>query len=317
MAVNYQYRDVEQRLEQVETLGSIFAQSGQAAAAAGPGMTVPGNTYQALSSKTKERYAIRKLLGKGGMGEVYLAEDERLKRTVALKILPPALAADEQLRLRMIREAQAVAQISHPNVVAVFDVGDEGGRSYISMEYVEGRTLRDLFKEKGFYDPKECVPLLLQIAEGLRCAHDKGITHRDMKPENVIVATDGTAKIMDFGLAVIQGVTRMTIPGGVAGTWRYMAPEQVRGEIELTAAVDVYAAGCMAYELLTGQPPFVGDDVGIQHLTGDPKALTEVKPDIPAPLNDIIMKCLAKRPEDRYSDASGLHTALTDYEKAL
>ena len=315
MAVDYQYEDVKQRLEEVETLSGIFSPAAKAAAPAG--QATMGATYQVLSAEAKERYAVKKLLGKGGMGEVYLAEDKRLKRTVALKILPPELAADEQLRLRMIREAQAVAQISHPNVVAVFDVGEEAGRSYISMEYVDGPTLRNLFKERATFDPKECASLLRQLAEGLGCAHAKGVTHRDMKPENVIVASDGTAKIMDFGLAVIQGATRLTIPGGVSGTWRYMAPEQVRGEAVLTAAVDVYAVGCMGYELLTGKPPFQGDNVGVQHLSSAPKTLTEVRADVPALLNDVIMKCLEKRPEDRYPDASSLSSALAEVADAL
>ena len=311
LAVSLQYRDVSERLERVKSLANVFTPS--------PGSNVgetqwaPGNTYQALPAETKDRYAVKKLLGRGGMGEVYLAEDERLKRTVALKILPPQLAADENLTLRMVREAQAVAQISHPNVVAVFDVGNEAGRAYISMEYVEGENLRSLLKEKGTYSAEECVALLQQITAGLGCAHEEGILHRDMKPENVMLATDGTVKLMDFGLAVVQGLTRMTVPGGISGTWFYMAPEQVRGEATLTAAVDIYALGCVAYELLTGKPPFDGDNVGMQHLNVAPMPLAEARKDLPAELCDIIMKCIEKRPEDRYADANELGVVLERY----
>jgi len=315
LGVDYQYEDVMERLEEAKTLGGIFSQPGQPVAPGAQATIVPTTgQFQMLSFETKERYALKKLLGKGGMGEVYLAEDKRLRRTVALKILPSELASDEQFRLRMIREAQAVARISHPNVVAVFDVGEEAGRSYISMEYVQGQTLREILGEKGTFEPGECLALLRQLAEGLGCAHGLGITHRDMKPENVIVAEDGTAKIMDFGLALVKGATRLTMPGGVSGTWHYMAPEQVRGEVELTGAVDVYAVGCIAYELLTGKPPFTGDDAGMQHLAIRPTPLDEVKADLPAPLCDVIMKCLEKRAEDRYPDATGLNATLKALE---
>ncbi len=319
LAVDYHYRDVEEKLQEVEMLGKVFADAAPTVSTAPggePTLVVRGQ-YQSLSSAAKEKYAVKKLLGKGGMGEVYLAEDKRLKRTVALKILPPEVAENDELRLRLLREAQAVAQISHPNVVAVFDVGEEARNSYISMEYVEGQSLRDAFKSKGPFDPKECVELLLQITDGLGCAHEKGIVHRDMKPENVMLTRDGTAKIMDFGLAVMLGVTRLTMPGGISGTWSYMAPEQVLGQADLTPAVDVYAVGCMAYELLSGSPPFTGDDVGPQHLAAAPRPLNEVRAEVPAALSDVVMKCLKKEPEDRYPDAAALNVALREVLRGL
>jgi tetratricopeptide (TPR) repeat protein len=313
LAIDLEYRDVKQRMTDVEALSGVFAQSH--AATPPPGTTlVMDREFQRLSSETKERYAVKKPLGKGGMGTVYLAEDKRLKRIVALKVLPPELASDDQLRARMVREAQAVAQINHPNVVAVFDVGEETGRSYISMEFVDGRTLRDVLKESGYMLPGDCVRLLIQVTEGLGYAHRKGIMHRDIKPENIMVAKDGTAKIMDFGLAIVQGATRLTMPGGVAGTWYYMAPEQVRGEADLTQAVDVYAMGCMTYELLTGTPPFTGSNVGIQHLSEPPRPLNEVAPSLPPSLVAIVMKCLEKNPADRYPDAGSLNAALRNVE---
>jgi len=319
LAIDYQYEDVRERLDEVETLSSAFAATSttssrhEAATVVNESdmtVTLVDTPYQQLPSQTKERYVVKGQLGKGGMGAVYLAEDKRLRRTVALKILPPELAQDDKLRLRLIREAQAVAQINHPNVVAVFDVGDEMGNSYISMEYVEGQTVRDILKDKGKLEVRQCVDLLLGVTQGLGYAHRKGITHRDIKPENIMVAQDGTAKIMDFGLALVEGATRLTVPGAVAGTWRYMAPEQVRGEEELSPAADVYAVGCMSYELLTGKPPFTGGDVGIQHLSQDPKPLSEVEPGIPGPVEGIVIKCLQKDPADRYADAEDLNQAL-------
>jgi serine/threonine-protein kinase len=180
------------------------------------------------------------------------------------------------------------------------------------MEYVEGQTVRELLAEK--WELKKCVDLLLQVTEGLADAHKKGITHRDIKPENIIIASDGTAKLMDFGLALTQGAVRLTAAEGVCGTYWYMAPEQVRGERNIGPAADVYAVGCMAYELLSGVPPFTGDDVGIQHLAATPKPLTEVRPDIPDRLAGIVMKCLAKEPSARYPDAGSLNAGLRGIE---
>jgi len=316
LAINYQYSDVRERIEDLKTLLGVFGEETTVESGRGATMIVE-TPYQRLSSEDKERYTVEAQLGKGGMGAVYLAQDKRLKRTVALKILPPELADDEKLRLRMIREAQAVAQINHPNVVSVFDVGGERDNTYISMEYVEGSTVRKLLEEKGQLQPQECIELLLQVTEGLGYAHRKGIIHRDMKPENIMVATDGTAKIMDFGLALIQGVTRLTMPGAVSGTWSYMAPEQVGGREELGPPADVYALGCVAYELLTGSPPFTGDNAGIQHLSQIPTPLREIRPDIPSQLAAVVMKCLEKAPADRYPDASVLNEALREAQKAL
>jgi len=315
LAVDYRYKDVITRLEDAGKLSNVFEQR-TTAAAAGRTMIVD-EAFQQLSSDKKERYVPIRKLGEGGMGTVYLAEDRRLNRKVALKMLPASLRSDEQMTLRIIREAQMVAQVTHPNVVAVFDVGEEQGAHYVSMEYVEGETIRHILETKGPFDPGDCVRLLLQVTDGLACAHGKKVAHRDIKPENVMVTKDGTAKIMDFGLALVEGATRMTMPGGICGTPFYMAPEQLRGDEHLGPAVDVYAVGCMAYELLTGNPPFTEGNIGAQHLNTAPKSLSEIRPEVPAQLETVIMRCLEKDAADRYPDGASLNYALREVEKAL
>ena len=316
LGVDYRYRDVQERLRNVQALSGVFARRGPELHA---DRTVIADQagFERLSAETKERYSVKKALGAGGMGAVYLAEDKRLRRTVALKVLSSHLAEDDKLRLRLVREAQAVAQLSHPNIVGVFDVGEEKGRSYISMEYVEGQTLRGILSDKGTLEPRECVDLLLQVTDALGYAHQKGIVHRDVKPENVMVTEDGTAKVMDFGLALVEGATRLTKPGAAAGTLQYMAPEQIRGEPRLSPAVDVYAAGRVAYELLTGSLVSEGAEFALQHALQRPEPLAEVRPDVPQPLADLIMKCLSREPEDRYPDATSLNAALREVSADL
>ena len=312
LAIDFQYEDVRKRLKEVEALGSVFTDASRM----GMNVTEPlfgaqgSNLFQNLSASTKERYVIKKQLGQGGMGTVFLAEDTRLKRSVALKVLSPHLAADAGLKTRMIQEAQAAAQIDHPNCVHVFDVGEENNQCYITMEYVTGQTVRNLIEEKGSLGAKETVDLLLQITKGLGYAHKKGITHRDIKPENIIITEDGTAKIMDFGLALAPGASRLTAPGGICGTLAYMAPEQLRGDPELTPAVDIYATGCMTYELLSGKLPFEGADMNSLKMKQDAPPLSEPCPDLPAELVEIVGKCLIRDIASRYKDGASLNQAL-------
>jgi len=311
LGIDFHYKDVGTRLEDARKLSSVF---GQSAPTPKPGSyertIVADQAFQQMSSDKKERYIPIRKLGEGGMGAVYLAEDRRLNRKVALKMLPASFRADEKMRLRIVKEAQSAAQVVHPNVVGVFDVGEEQGDSYVSMEYVEGQTLAELLEKDGRFPPKKCVNILLQVTAGLGCAHSKGVSHRDIKPGNIMVANDGIAKIMDFGLALVEGASRVTMPGEICGTPLYMAPEQLRGAERLTPAVDVYAVGCLGYELLTGKPPFTEGNVGIQHLNEPPRPLREILPDIPAPLEDILMKCLEKEVADRYPDGNALNADL-------
>jgi tetratricopeptide (TPR) repeat protein len=320
LAIHYNYADVQKRLADVQALGSVFAAQPKSAAQLSaeartvvvnaPGAAAPDNLYQNLSAETKDRYVVRKHLGRGGMGTVYLAEDTRLKRMVALKVLAPHLAADERVKVRMVREAQAAAQIDHPNCVRVYDVVQDADGCFMTMEYVTGRTLRKLIAEKGRMAARESVEVLLQMTEGLGHAHGKGITHRDMKPDNVIITDDGVVKVMDFGLALVAGVTRLTMEGGTCGTVPYMAPEQLRGETGLTPAADVYAVGCIIYEMLSGKMPFEGADSAISRLMMTPPPLAQVCPDAPKELVEIVEKCMAADAAGRYVDGRALNKAL-------
>jgi len=316
LAVDFRYKDVQSLLEDVRKLSSVF-QQGTTVAASVDRTVVADQAFQLMSAEKRQRYIPVRKLGSGGMGTVYLAEDRRLNRKVALKMLPASLRSDEQMRLRIIHEAQSIAQITHPNVVAVFDVGEEQGSCYVSMEFVEGQTLADVLEQKGRLEPEECVQLLIPITDGLGYAHSKGILHRDVKPLNIMLTADGVPKIMDFGLALIEGATRLTMPGAASSTPLYMAPEQLRGEPDLTPAVDIYAIGCLAYELLTGKPPFSEGNIGIQHLSQAPKSLRQVNPEIPAELDEVIAKCLAKDPLERYPNGSSLNDALRQVERTL
>ncbi len=324
LAIHYNYSDVQKRLADVQALGSVFATQPKAAGA-GPQLSADAKTvvvtpaapaaenlYQNLSAETKDRYVVKKHLGRGGMGTVYLAEDTRLKRMVALKVLAPHLAADERVKIRMVREAQAAAQIDHPNCVRVYDVVQDVDGCFMTMEYVTGRTLRRILQEEGALPPARCLDLLMQMSEGLGHAHGKGITHRDMKPDNVIITEDGVVKVMDFGLALVAGATRLTMEGGTCGTVPYMAPEQLRGETRLTPATDVYAVGCMIYEMLSGKMPFEGADSAISRLTMTPKPLREVRPDAPMALIAIAERCMEVDPIARYADGRALRKALDE-----
>ena len=207
------------------------------------------------------RYDLQERLGEGGAAEVYRAWDRQLKRPVALKLLRETMAASESLRRRFEREAQTMAGIAHPHVVAVHDAGERDGRLFIAMELVEGRPLAAMLAARQF-DLRLMLELLEKAARGVGAAHEKGIVHRDVKPGNILVAKDGTPKVADFGLAHLVGSeTGLTKTGSTVGTPLYMAPEQVRGDREITPRTDVYALGAILYEALAGRPPHVGQTV--------------------------------------------------------
>jgi eukaryotic-like serine/threonine-protein kinase len=201
------------------------------------------------------RYTVERTLGRGGMATVELARDEQLGRRVAVKRLFASLADDELFQTRFFREARMAAGLSHPNVVGVYDVGEEDGVPYIVMEYVDGQTLAEVMASAGAMEPDRAVDLLLQICAGLEHAHAAGLVHRDIKPQNLLVRSDGVAKIADFGIARTLQATQLTQAGTVLGTAAYLAPEQAAGE-RVTAAADIYSLGAVAYELLTGRPPY-------------------------------------------------------------
>jgi serine/threonine-protein kinase len=252
------------------------------------------------------RYRLDKVLGQGGMALVYRARDGELDRPVAIKLLADNLASDQGFRRRFLREARLAARLAHPNVVQIYDMGAVDGRPYIVMEYVEGETLAALLERRGRIPAREATELALQVCDGLQHAHEAGLVHRDVKPQNVLVCGDGTLKITDFGIARSAHGTRLTEIGSVLGTAAYLAPEQAAGE-EVTAAADIYALGVVFYELLTGRRPYTVETLTQLLQQGQPVTpVGELAPDVPATLEDIVMRCLARIPEYRPASAAAL-----------
>jgi serine/threonine-protein kinase len=241
------------------------------------------------------------------MATVDLAHDAELDRPVALKRLAENLARDDELQRRFLREARLAARLAHPNVVRVFDVGEEDGRPFIAMEYVEGETLAEFVARRGRVSPAEAATLGTQMCAGLAAAHAAGLVHRDVKPQNLLLGTDGVLKLGDFGIAAGQEGTRLTLAGTVLGTAGYLAPEQARGE-QVTAAADIYASGAVLYELLTGEPARTAGslaELGSADGFQNPDLAARV-PDAPPELVAAVNACLSFRPEDRPPSAAAL-----------
>jgi eukaryotic-like serine/threonine-protein kinase len=253
------------------------------------------------------RYELVRPLGHGAMATVDLAQDLELDRPVALKRLAENLARDEDLRRRFVREARLAARLAHPNVVRVFDVGEDDGRPFIAMEYVDGETLAELVARRGPLPAAEAATLGVQVCAALAAAHAAGLVHRDVKPQNLLLSSDGVLKLGDFGIAVGHEGTRLTLEGTVLGTAGYLAPEQARGE-QVTAAADIYAVGAVLYELLTGEPPRSASTLADLGATGgfDPPDVAARVPGAPPDLVDAVAACLAVRPEDRPRSAAAL-----------
>jgi serine/threonine-protein kinase len=241
------------------------------------------------------------------MATVDLVRDVELDRPVALKRLAENLSRDEDLRRRFLREARLAARLSHPNVVRVFDMGEDDGRPFIAMEYVEGETLADLVARRGPLPVAEAATLGVQICAGLAAVHAAGLVHRDVKPQNLLLGTDGVLKLGDFGIAVGHEGTRLTLAGTVLGTAGYLAPEQARGE-EVTAAADIYAVGAVLYELLSGEPALTAGslaELGSENGFHPPDLAARV-PNAPPELVAAVTACLSVSPEDRPSSAAAL-----------
>jgi eukaryotic-like serine/threonine-protein kinase len=253
------------------------------------------------------RYELVRPLGHGAMATVDLAQDAELDRPVALKRLAENLARDEELRRRFVREARLAARLAHPNVVRVFDVGEDEGRPFIAMEYVEGQTLAELVALRGKLPSAEAATLGVQVCAALAAAHAAGLVHRDVKPQNLLLSSDGALKLGDFGIAVGHEGTRLTLEGTVLGTVGYLAPEQARGE-QVTAAADIYAVGAVLYELLTGEPPRGAATLADLGAEGgfDPPDVAARAPAAPPDLVAVVTECLAVRPEDRPRSAAAL-----------
>ncbi|MCW2523524.1 MAG: hypothetical protein JWO63_1859, partial [Frankiales bacterium] len=264
------------------------------------------------------RYEIGELLGYGGMAEVHKARDLRLGRDVAVKVLRSDLARDPSFQNRFRREAQAAAGLNHPSIVGVYDTGEDGDPAgvddavspYIVMEFVEGRTLREVLKSEGPLPPRRAMEIVAEICAALDFSHRSGIVHRDVKPGNVMITDTGAVKVMDFGIAraLADNAATVTATSAVIGTAQYLSPEQARGE-SVDARSDVYSTGCLLYELLVGHPPFTGDSpvaVAYQHVRENPRIPSSENPAIPPALDSIVMKSLAKNQLNRYQSAGDM-----------
>ena len=254
------------------------------------------------------RYELIELIGKGGMSSVWQAHDRLLDRIVAIKILHPHFTEDEEYVERFRREARSVAQLSHPNIVTVIDRGEDAGRQYIVFEYVEGENLKELLGRTGPMPMREALLMALQMARALSFAHGRGLIHRDVKPQNVLLNPDGQAKMTDFGIAREVDVEGVTITGTVLGTSEYIAPEQARGQ-QVDAQTDVYSLGVVLYELLTGGVPYDGDNfvtVALKHVNEPVPNVLERRPEVPPRVANAVERAMAKSSDERYDSMDEL-----------
>ena len=274
--------------------------------------------------KINDRYEIIKLIGEGGMANVYLAYDTILERNVAVKVLRGDLADDEKFVRRFQREALSASSLSHPNIVEMYDVGEDNGNFYIVMEYIDGQTLKQLIKKRGHLTVPEAIDIMLQLTDGLAHAHDSYIIHRDIKPQNIMILEDGMVKITDFGIAMAINASDLTQTNSVMGSVHYLPPEQANGKGS-TVKSDIYSLGILMYELLTGSVPFKGDtavEIALKHMKEKIPSIRKQNPTIPQSVENIVLKATAKNPKNRYDNVrdmyKDLQTALQrDNEKRL
>jgi serine/threonine protein kinase len=264
------------------------------------------------------KYMVIKVVGRGGMGIVYQAEDTKLQRHVALKFLPPELVLSPEARERFVLEARAAAALSHPNICTIYEIHEEEEKPFIAMEYIEGMSLKAKITD-GAMNAGKAVDIAAQLAEGLEEAHRKGIIHRDIKSANVMVTDKGQAKIMDFGLAKVKGGTLLTREGTTLGTVAYMSPEQALGK-DLDHRTDIWSLGVVLYEMLSGKLPFHGDhEASILYTVvhEEPKPLKAVKPDVAPELQQVVARALKKSPEARYASAGEFGKDLRKFRDGL
>ena len=268
--------------------------------------------------KINDRYEIIRSIGEGGMANVYLGYDTILDRNVAIKVLRGDLSNDEKFVRRFQREALSASSLAHPNIVEMYDVGEDNGLYYIVMEYIEGKTLKQLLKKRGTLTLSEAIDIMLQLTDGMAHAHDSYIIHRDLKPQNIMIKDDGQIKITDFGIAMALNSTQLTQTNSVMGSVHYLPPEQASGK-GCTIKSDIYSMGIIFYELLSGSLPFRGDnavEIALKHMRDPLPSLREENPAIPQSIENIIRKATAKNPKNRYEDARSMHedllTALDD-----
>ena len=270
--------------------------------------------------KINDRYQIIKTIGEGGMANVYLAQDTILNRQVAVKVLRGDLADDEKFVRRFQREALSASKLVHPNIVEMYDVGEDNGSYYIVMEYINGKTLKSLVKKRGALTLPEVIDIMTQLLSGIMCAHDSYIIHRDIKPQNVLILEDGRVKITDFGIAMALNSNELTQTNSVMGSVHYLPPEQANGSGS-TIKSDIYSLGILMYELLTGKVPFKGDnavEIAIKQMKEPIPSVCSQNPDIPQSIENIILKACAKNPKNRYDSVNDMYrdvkNALTEDE---
>ena len=268
--------------------------------------------------KINNRYEIIRTIGEGGMANVYLGYDTILDRNVAIKVLRGDLSSDEKFVRRFQREALSASSLSHPNIVEVYDVGEDNGLYYIVMEYIDGKTLKQLLKKRGSLTLSEAIDIMLQITDGMAHAHDSYIVHRDLKPQNIMIKDDGQIKITDFGIAMALNATQLTQTNSVMGSVHYLPPEQAAGK-GCTIQSDIYSMGIIFYELLTGELPFKGDsavEIALKQMKEPLPDVHKMNKDIPQSIENIILKATAKNPKNRYQNVREMYqdllTALND-----
>lgn len=263
--------------------------------------------------KINDRYEIVKSIGEGGMANVYLANDKILERKVAIKVLRGDLSADEKFVRRFQREALSVSNLSHPNIVEVYDVGEEDGQYYIVMEWIDGKTLKQLLNKRESLTLTEVIDIMTQLTDGIAHAHESYIIHRDIKPQNIMIENDGKIKITDFGIAMALNATQITQTNSVMGSVHYLPPEQASGK-NSTIKGDIYSLGILMYELLTGTVPFKGDnavEIALKHMKDKIPSIRKQNPAIPQSVENIILKASAKNPRNRYESAREMNEDLT------
>ena len=270
-----------------------------------------------IGKRISGRYEILGLLGGGGMSTVYLAQDIILDRPVAIKVLRQDFSDEDELRKRFQREALSATSLVHPNIVNIYDVGEDGDLQYLVMEYVEGKTLKEYIKDRAPLAPAEAVEIMKQLCSGITAAHIHGIIHRDVKPQNILMDHDGQVKLTDFGIAMALSATALTRTNSVMGTVHYLSPEQARGGMA-TKRTDIYSLGIVLFEMLTGKLPFSGESavsIALKHLQEQTPSVRAVRPEIPQSLENVILKATAKDPAARYPSADAmlrdLHTVLS------
>lgn len=265
-----------------------------------------------IGKRINDRYKIIELIGGGGMSNVYLAHDMILNRDVAIKILRYDISNEEEFHRRFQREALSATSLAHPNIVSIYDVGEDGDMHYIVMEYIKGKTLKQYINEFSPLSPARSVQIMKQLTSAIAHAHENQIIHRDIKPQNILVDEDGNVKITDFGIATSLSATSYTKTNSVIGTVHYLSPEQARGG-NATKKSDIYALGIVLYELLTGELPFSGESavsIALKHLQTETPSVREFDASIPQSLENVVLKATAKNPIHRYSSVEEMEDDL-------